>query len=495
MIYRSAKGSGRRWAQLSVLLCGSLWVGLVADLSATGGGGPNYLAYIAARGVRSVASAASASTGRVRAIPAFARKYGLRCSACHTAWPELNAFGQKFKDAGYQLGNDRDSPIWTNPGYWPIAVRTSPQLHFERTTNQPVDDPLGGPPIGKTVTQAGFDIGGIDLLMMGTLFKNITFGLVPTFENGEGVGVEAAFVRFDNLFNSSWVNLKMGKFELDNLLSEKRIVTLSNNGGLYQSYHYVPVDDVTNFGLGDNQIGAEWLGHSKDSYQRVSLAVLDGTDGESGISAGQGYDGMLTASQAFDAGKLGIERIGVYAYVGQRPTLYETSGGEPVAGSGTDNKSFYRLGVVGDFFFGNHLEFLPFYMYGSDDAYLATATPGDQALPAGAQDPAWNGLLLETHYYVNPQLMLIQRLEYIRMSQQALPSTPKTLGNVDAYTFGTRWYPFMFSRAGLGLHWELAFTKTIGAVPLSGDGVGFPPLTPTTPVWSTSAFFALDFAF
>ena len=28
-----------------------------------------------------------------RAIPAFARKYGLPCSACHEAWPKLNSFG------------------------------------------------------------------------------------------------------------------------------------------------------------------------------------------------------------------------------------------------------------------------------------------------------------------------------------------------------------------------------------------------------------------
>src|ERR1700675_2056342 len=37
------------------------------------------------------------------ALPAFARKYGLRCSACHESWPMLNYFGQKFKDNGYQL--------------------------------------------------------------------------------------------------------------------------------------------------------------------------------------------------------------------------------------------------------------------------------------------------------------------------------------------------------------------------------------------------------
>jgi len=34
---------------------------------------------------------------KTAAIPAFARKYGLACSACHTAWPELNAFGQRFR--------------------------------------------------------------------------------------------------------------------------------------------------------------------------------------------------------------------------------------------------------------------------------------------------------------------------------------------------------------------------------------------------------------
>src|SRR5690349_24630681 len=32
------------------------------------------------------------------ALPAFARKYGMRCSACHETWPMLNYFGQKFKD-------------------------------------------------------------------------------------------------------------------------------------------------------------------------------------------------------------------------------------------------------------------------------------------------------------------------------------------------------------------------------------------------------------
>jgi len=56
----------------------------------------------AVRGRRPPTYAAAYAT-YASAIPAFARKYGLRCSACHTAWPELSAFGQRFKDNGYQL--------------------------------------------------------------------------------------------------------------------------------------------------------------------------------------------------------------------------------------------------------------------------------------------------------------------------------------------------------------------------------------------------------
>src|ERR1700726_3869802 len=75
----------------------------------------------------------------VMAIPAFARKYGLPCSACHTAWPELNLFGQAFKDNGYQLMNDRDSPIWQNPSFFPSSFRIATNWHRENTNHQAVD--------------------------------------------------------------------------------------------------------------------------------------------------------------------------------------------------------------------------------------------------------------------------------------------------------------------------------------------------------------------
>ena len=74
------------------------------------------------------------------------------------------------------------------------------------------------------------------------------------------------------------------------------------------------------------------------------------------------------------------------------------------------------------------------------------------------------------------------------MSQQAFPDMPSTLGNVDAYSFGTRWYPFMFSRAGLAVHGEYSLVKTVSPGQLPSEGA-------TANIWTSSLLFALDFDF
>ena len=63
------------------------------------------------------ASASLIPAGKPHAIPAFARKYSMPCSSCHEAWPKLSPFGQQFNDNGYQMGNERDTPIYQSPSY------------------------------------------------------------------------------------------------------------------------------------------------------------------------------------------------------------------------------------------------------------------------------------------------------------------------------------------------------------------------------------------
>ena len=413
------------------------------------------------------------------ALPAFARKYGLRCSACHESWPMLNYFGQKFKDNGYQLMNDRDAPIWQNPSYWPVTFRITPIWHRVSNGRDPEDAVPGNGTSGtveRRLEASGFDLSGLDFHTGGTLEKNISFYVLPSSDNTASFHFETVMGRLDNVFGSPWLNVKFGKFELDNLLSEKRILTLTGIGGIYQTYHFLPVGDGNIFGqIGDNQLGVEVMGHSANDRTRYSAALLSTVDGQVGLPYGSNaYSGFFTASQAFDAGKLGVERLGFYAMVGEAPTFYRTAGGVPIPGSGIGNKGYSRVGFVGQFYFGPHFDLQVVTQHGSDSAWFgqgfgnAVGGPGNPnnvpgtVLPPGAQAPSWNGTLFEAHYVYSPQLIFIGRFEMERVSQQANGSasatpSPSNLGNLTTYTIGYRYNPFMTSRAGFAWHNEYAF--------------------------------------
>jgi hypothetical protein len=417
------------------------------------------------------------------ALPAFARKYGLRCSACHESWPMLNYFGQKFKDNGYQLMNDRDAPIWQNPGYWPVTFRITPIWHRVSVGKNDIDVYSGGAVVGETqarVTTSGFDLSGLDFHTGGTLEKNFSFYVLPSSDPTASFHFETVMARLDNLFGSPWLNIKLGKFELDNLLSEKRILTLTGNGGIYQLYHFIPQGDGNIFGqMGDNQLGVELMGHSWDDRTRYSAALLSSNDGQVGLPYGNAYTGFFTASQAFDTGKLGVDRIGGYAMVGQAPTYWRTTGGGSslVPGGGLGNKSFHREGFVGQFYFGPHVDLTAITQHGWDNVWFGQGygdlpdgtvslnnTPGT-TLPAGAVAPTWNGVLLEPHYVVSPQFIVIGRYETIRMSRQSTPTNPSNFGNISTYTIGYRYNPFMTSRAGFAWHNEYNWLHQDGTAP------------------------------
>src|SRR5260370_24709455 len=111
------------------------------------------------------------------ALPAFARKYGLRCSACHESWPMLNYFGQKFKDNGYQLMNDRDAPICQNPVYWPVTFRIPPIGQRLSQGKGAADSGTGD----QRSTSSGCDSSGLDFRTAATRRKAFSFhGRAPS---------------------------------------------------------------------------------------------------------------------------------------------------------------------------------------------------------------------------------------------------------------------------------------------------------------------------
>jgi hypothetical protein len=451
-----------------------------------------------------------------KAVPAFARKYGLPCSACHISWPELNNFGQVFRDNGYQMMNDRDSPITRDASYFPIAIRITPQWHMERLNNQPIDSVIGGQTgtnteLNSSVTTAGFDLSGMDLWLIGTLYKNISFSLLPTTDSTATFHFENAFVRFDNLFGSTWANVKVGKFELDEPVSEKRLWTLSVNGGLYYIYHFLPAGDANIWGgLGDNQIGVEIAGHNSNSYTRYAFSVVSSLDGGVGQAYGENlaypqgtfppggrtYDYYGHFEQGFNTPASGFLKVGGYGYFGFAPTYWQTTGGGASQLFGLGNKPFYRAGAELKWYF-NKFVFKGVYMHAYDNAFLANGIPSNT--PGGltgttAQAAIWNGGFAEFQYVVSPQWDIMFRYEGIRMAQQANSTFPSGQSNMDAFTIASRWNPFMFSRAGLAIQQEYSVVRSNGVTNLGGA------LSPSgcagiCTVTTQSLFFGFDFDF
>jgi hypothetical protein len=446
---------------------------------------------------------------RATALPAFARKYGLPCSSCHEAWPMLSPFGQQFKDNGYQLGNDRDAPIFQQAAYWPVTFRITPIWHRESLGSAPVDSSAGpGAGLAKITTQ-GFDLSGLDFHTGGTLANNFSFYVLPSSDSTASFHFESVWARLDNVFGTPWINIKLGKFELDNLLSEKRILTLTNVGGVYENYHFQPfsspgVPENYTFGIGDNQLGLEWLGHSADDRTRVSAALLSASDGTVNLPTSRGYGTFLAASRAFEVGSLGLQRVGAFAYLGEEPTYYQynltttapvgvdsvtgatvnSTTTTPYLGTGIGNKLIQRYGLMGMWYI-KKFDITTIYFHGKDNAWLGTDTPAvpGALLPAGAHAPSWNGALFESHYMFNPQIILIQRYELDRMSQQAFSTNPGNLSNADVLTFGARYYPFISSRAGFAYHAEYSIIWQKGASPVF------------TPLATSSLLFGFDFDF
>lgn len=380
------------------------------------------------------------------------------------------------------MGNDRDAPIFQNPGYWPVTFRITPIWHRESQERSAIDPTAQHPNGEATITTHGFDLSGLDFHTGGTLANNFSFYVLPSSNPFASFHFESVWARMDNLFGSSWVNIKMGKFELDNLLSEKRILTLTNVAGTYTNYHFQPLSkqgtpEGYTFGIGDNQLGVEWMGHSKDDRWRVSASLLSQSDGQPGLPTSRAYGGYFAGSKAFELGSLGLQRVGGFAYIGQAPTYAQyTLNGAGIPGTGVGNKGFQRYGLIGMWYI-KKFDITTIYFHGHDSAWLGTnsAATSGATLPFGAHAPTWNGGLFESHYNMNPQLIFINRYELVRMSQQAFGGAasstytpnPGDLGNADVLTFGVRYYPFISSRAGFAYHGEYSIIWQKGTSPVT----------------------------
>ena len=386
------------------------------------------------------------------AIPAFARKYGLRCTACHEAWPKLNDFGRAFRDNGYQILTGKDDTVTATPGYWPVSIRITPHYEFDEITNQSTDQGV------KNLRTGGIAGVGMDLLTAGTLFKDVSFLVVPTgFAPDGAVTIESAWVRFDNLFGSSWLNLKVGKHEVDLPASAHRPWNLSSTGYLIYGFH--ASGSMSAYDMGTNQRGIEYTGHDRGSLNRLSVSVFNVEDspGSRNVFDTPGVYVHATHEWQFDSTSVSAAKLGVFGSYTTWPTTSFTLDGQPIPGTGGNLEPSSKYGLEGHVWFGppaTPVHLILAYAHGQDNAAL---------IPGAIRNGTYNGGFLEVGYSLNLKNLFFGRIDLCRNARQGVIDAAKNLNDMDGYTFGWR-HTFNFTnRSEYALHVEYSNVRTRGA--------------------------------
>lgn len=238
------------------------------------------------------------------AIPAFARKYGVTCSLCHSAAPKLNAYGETFAGNGFEMmpGEAPRDTIDTGDVLLrlqrdiPLAVRFDAYAQF--LTDAPQD-------------ATSFDLQTpwmIKLLSAGQIANKVSYYMYFFLsERGHVAGLEDAYVQFTDIAESG-VSLLVGQFQVSDPLFKRELrLTVED----YQPYR-VRVGDA----------------RADLTYERGLMGVWspwEGADVAAGVVAGRGLE-EATERRVYDTDnwknffgrfshEFGPLRLGAFAYV------------------------------------------------------------------------------------------------------------------------------------------------------------------------------------
>ena len=333
------------------------------------------------------------------AYPGFARKYNFPCSFCHIQWPKLADTGHFFKDRGFMMsssgkGNGLDM-MFEKPGnqnYFPIGFHMS-MAYYGSAVNG-VQNSYSGANNGGWANGA-YSNTVWDIESGGLINNWISFWVQPGAGSSPvSFGIVKLWVRFNDLLNSTWLNLYVGKTSIDPPFSNQRNVyigtsvpwtmydfepgtpevvtnggassagiSFANTVGLYTSGdRFAMANDVTSFRYFGYHINSPTSCMSQNSFSvkpcetRVSFSLIPNTGiygghfSGSGVAgntpstagvASNGFNGFMHVTQSFGGwGRTNGERIGAFALIG-------AGAATPGTGTGTSSSStvYNREGV------------------------------------------------------------------------------------------------------------------------------------------------------
>ena len=277
-----------------------------------------------------------------RAIPAFARKYNVPCSSCHTGDFKLNDFGAAFDINGYQLpGTIERTPVW-NSSSLPISLLFQDRVSMLSSTH------TGSSAVDTTTKMFNSLIATI--VTGGVIVPHVSLMSEIDFEdNGKGeliAGMEYAFLNFNNIFNTDRgeFDVRLGKMRMETLIEQTPEFYQSTYliyqyplliSGVPKSFWlsmpmytamvqtdipYAPIPlgltaAYTPGGVGNIDLSAAHLLYARLATD-VEIGPVPLTLGVSGIFGGQAIDPITNDSLANDVAHIGVDWLIQQPYAG-----------------------------------------------------------------------------------------------------------------------------------------------------------------------------------
>jgi hypothetical protein len=341
---------------------------------------------------------------QARAIPAFARKYDVKCYTCHTIPPALNKTGYIFKRLGYRFPPDEMDGTKAAP-----KIRDLDKNIKFNITNSLAMITQGSFSVNKTTgdtpsSSSSFNLDEAALFIAGSVpDSNFSyFGHLELSQNGQNTAMEQAIMQYTaGRANSSYF-FRAGMMHVQE--GEGTRAAMMYN--LFPDPSMILTDvNPLNFSLDQHPVGVA-AGYTWASNYFKQVFAVTGK-----VTNGLNADGseIITGSTKnskdiwFDA-DYWFGPDGGLTFMTYRGTK------DQVQNPGADNEFTYRpvirrYGGFGNYYFFDKLDVLGGYLR-SDDDWMDVANGGMSRLTT-------NGYRGEVDYYFKPGTAAMARVDYL----------------------------------------------------------------------------------
>jgi hypothetical protein len=333
------------------------------------------------------------------AVTQFSRKYGTDCTTCHTAFPRLNHYGERFMQNGYQIPDTEDGD---DVGKEKVSDRLTldelkyylgVRLNLDAVKVQTKSQERGGEPNAE----AKVDIGNpnwLQIFTAGSVFKNVSVFIETEIEEDD-VKFSWFHLGFHNLFGlGSLANIRIGNISImDWHVLSGRLRMISNIRNQATRYLSSDGDGEDSVNMSSATPAISFYGYTHGITYEAGIS--SGKSNQSDPNRFKNYFG--TIKYQIEDGDLEGSGISFWGMYGTDTKDY-----------GEDNISngFWRFSPGLNLRYNENLDILVAYFTGSDENYFlvdnSIREPNDM-----------HGFAVQIGYNVTPEIFTALQYDFV----------------------------------------------------------------------------------